>query len=558
MPPAANSQPLPAQPRCQRHRRVAGRRQPVYERTPGAARAPLPRTYRRRRPEQTTLYQLVQEELASFLAQVREQSPYGAGLPGYIEQELRAYLDCGILAHGFARVRCKQCGEQDLVAFSCKGRGLCPSCTARRMHDTAAHLVDRVLPHVPVRHLVLTFPRRIRWHLAQDPKLAGQALRLFVRALHADLRRRGRRQGIAGGRPAAIAVTQRFGSNLRLNHHIHALVPDGLFVLDPERPDQKRPRFRPLKPPSDEDVSRLLAKVARRVVDLLRRSGRLDDQPAEPPDALQLTLAVAAGQPTTSAFEPRPRALCARLDGFSLDAQVRIHENDREGLERLCQYVLRPPLAVPRLTLLDDGNVRYRMKRTLFDGTREILLSRHQLLARLCALIPPPRRHTISYFGALAANARGRAALTGQPPPAGRAQTAPTTAALACLTAAALAFGTTPPGLPPSAPTPTTAAQTDRLGDPPPRPARKRTLDWADLLRRAFAIDVLTCGHCGGPRQVIAFITEPKVVAQILDHLGLPSTPPPLAPCRGPPDCQPPVPEMAPAADYFVDPPAID
>jgi hypothetical protein len=113
-----------------------------------------------------------------------------------------------------------------------------------------------------------------------------------------------------------------------------------------------------------------------------------------------------------------------------------------------------------------------------------------------------------------------------------------------------------PPGLPPSAPT--TAAQTDRLGDPPPRPERKRTLDWADLLRRAFAIDVLTCGHCGGPRQLIAFITEPKVVAQILDHLGLPSTPPPLAPCRGPPGCQPLGPEMAPAADYFVDPPAID
>jgi hypothetical protein len=73
-------------------------------------------------------------------------------------------------------------------------------------HDTAAHLVDRVLPHVPVRHLVLTFPRRIRWHLAQDPKLAGQALRLFVRALHADLRRRGRRQGIAGGRPSWIQI----------------------------------------------------------------------------------------------------------------------------------------------------------------------------------------------------------------------------------------------------------------------------------------------------------------------------------------------------------------
>jgi hypothetical protein len=186
---------------------------------------------------------------------------------------------------------------------------------------------------------------------------------------------------------------------------------------------------------------------------------------------------------------------------------------------------------------------------------------RHQLLARLCALIPPPRRHTISYFGMFAANARGRAALTGRPVRARQdgPQTVPTAAALACPSAAALATATTPPGLSPPAPDPTTAAPSPaRLGDPPPRPERKRTLDWVDLLRRTFAIDVLTCTHCGGPRQVIAFITEPEVVAQILKHLGLPSTPPPLAPCRGPPGCQPLGPEMAPEADYFVDPPALD
>jgi len=429
------------------------------------------------------------------------------------------------------------------------------------MQDTAAHLVDRVLPHVPVRHFVLTFPRRVRWHLAQDPKLAGQALRLFMRALFADLRRRGRRQGIRNGRPAAVAVTQRFGSNLQLNHHIHALVADGLFELDPDDPDDKRPRFHRLDTPTDDDVTRLLAKIARRVVALLRRSGRLDDESTEPPDALQLTLATAAGLPSRSTFEPKPRALCARLEGFSLDAQVGVHENDRQGLERLCQYILRPPLAVPRLSRTDDGRVRYRMKRTLSDGTREIVLTRHELLARLSALVPPPRRHTIAYFGLLAPNARGRPALTGQRARArgGRAHAAKAAAALACLTAAALACGAPPPCLtPPTPEPPATAPLGDRLGDPPPRPERKRTLDWADLLRRAFAIDVLTCTRCGGPRQVIAFITEPEVVAHILDHLGLPSTPPPLAPCRGPPACESLGFETGPEADYSMDPPAFE
>ncbi len=69
---------------------------------------------------------------------------------------------------------------------------------------------------------------------------------------------------------------------------------------------------------------------------------------------------------------------------------------------------------------------------------------------------------------------------------------------------------------------------------------------------------MLTCTKCGGPRQVIAFITEPEVVVRILDHLGLPSTPPPLAPSRAPPGCQTFGFETGPDADSFVDPPTVD
>src|SRR5688572_840012 len=83
---------------------------------------------------------LVQANLMTFLAEARKQSE-GMGVPWFGERELREYLRCGILAHGFARVRCDACGPNVLVGFSCKGRGLCPACSARRTHDTAAHLV---------------------------------------------------------------------------------------------------------------------------------------------------------------------------------------------------------------------------------------------------------------------------------------------------------------------------------------------------------------------------------------------------------------------------------
>jgi Transposase zinc-binding domain len=79
-------------------------------------------------------------------------------LPEFVKDECDAFLECGILAHGFLRLRCAACTHEKLVAFSCKRRGFCPSCGARRMAETAAHLVDYVIPRVPVRQWVLSFP----------------------------------------------------------------------------------------------------------------------------------------------------------------------------------------------------------------------------------------------------------------------------------------------------------------------------------------------------------------------------------------------------------------
>jgi hypothetical protein len=88
--------------------------------------------YRRRRPERAVLYRLVQQHLETYLTARREADPDGVPIPRHIERELRGYLDCGILACGFARAYCDTCGHDFLVAFSCKGRGLCPSCTCSR------------------------------------------------------------------------------------------------------------------------------------------------------------------------------------------------------------------------------------------------------------------------------------------------------------------------------------------------------------------------------------------------------------------------------------------
>jgi hypothetical protein len=117
------------------------------------------RRYERRRPEKTPLHRIVSENLESWLAW-REAAE--RPVPAYVEDELRGYLECGLLCFGFARAVCMTCRTGLVVAFSCKGRGVCPSCNGRHMAQTAAHLVDHVIPPVPVRQWVISVPKRRR------------------------------------------------------------------------------------------------------------------------------------------------------------------------------------------------------------------------------------------------------------------------------------------------------------------------------------------------------------------------------------------------------------
>jgi hypothetical protein len=205
-------------------------------------------TYARRVPEGTILYHTVRDQLETFLGYAEAA---GRRIPAFVERELRAYLKCGILAHGFVRLECAKCGCKRLVAFSCKGRGCCPSCGGRRMAETAAFLVDHVFPVAPVRQWVLSLPIALRDRLAYDSGLASDVLQLFMRAVFTSLRRRARCK-LGPGRYECGAVTfvQRFGDALNTNLHYHSIVLDGVYRTD----GSGRSRFCPLPAPKDEDI----------------------------------------------------------------------------------------------------------------------------------------------------------------------------------------------------------------------------------------------------------------------------------------------------------------
>ncbi len=168
----------------------------------------------------------------------------GRPLPEYVEAEFDAYLKCGRLEEGFLRLRCEQCHAEKLVAFSCKKRGFCPSCGARRMAETAALLADEILPEQPLRQWVLSLPMALRFLLATRPAVLSAVLGVVYRTISGHLLREARltrRNGLTG----AVTLIQRFGSALNLNVHLHMIFVDGAYRSDGTAP----PVFHPVPPP---------------------------------------------------------------------------------------------------------------------------------------------------------------------------------------------------------------------------------------------------------------------------------------------------------------------
>ena len=149
-------------------------------------------------------------------------------------------------------------------------------------------------------------------------------------------------------------------------------------------------------------------------------------------------------------------------------------------------------------------DVGYRqLPRVWADGTTHILFEPNEFLERLVTLTPRPRINLILYSGVFAGRARRRPAAV----------------------ARALQSDPTPTANPESPP-----GATARTRGP-----RRRHHRWADLMRRAFAVEVLACRRCEGRLRFLATIESPEAIRRILTHLGLPTTLPRPDPARAPP-----------------------
>ena len=192
--------------------------------------------------------------------------------------------------------------------------------------------------------------------------------------------------------------------------------------------------------------------------------------------------------------------------GFNLHAASVAGAEDHAARERLVRYVLRPPLAKERLTLLPDNRVRLDLKRPFSDGTYALEMDVLSLVARLAASVPPPRAHLVRYSGGFAPASPWRPLVIPQAePPASDPATVP------------MATPTKPPAKPP------------RTGP------RCHYWPWALLMRLTLGLPVDTCPHCGGRMKLCALVRDRDSIERFLRHQNLSTEPLGLAEARPPP-----------------------
>jgi hypothetical protein len=318
----------------------------------------------------------------------------------------------------------------------------------------------------PVDHVqwVFTLPKMLRPYFLHHRELLGQLARAAYETV-AELMSAAVAPGLSV-RPGLVAVVQTFNTDLRHNPHVHAIASAGGW--------NEQHAWIPL---ADLDPRQAELMFRTKVLAFLRARDLVDE------DRVALLMS----------WEENT--------GFSADNSATVAAGDSTGLARLARYLMRSPVSLDRLTWDEEtGEIVYLAKRGhVHDDAEprpdqplpEERFDPLEFIARLVIHIAEPKRHQIRYFGEYASRVRARRA-TRTP-----AEDSPSPASAQ----------PAPPG-----------ADTLRPAAAPP-PLKERRRRWADLIRRVYEVDPMTCPRCGAPMRIIAFIIDARAIRRILDHL---------------------------------------
>ena len=331
-------------------------------------------SYRARRPRASPWWQCLQASLGDFFGSYSTHYAEKMGpLRPVVSVSLRAFLRCGDLAQGFARIRCADCEHEYLLAFTCKKRGACPSCHQRRGADVAQIIAGELCVPVPHRHIVLTVPRALRWAFRRNREhfsilyaAAREALQLWLRE----------RTGQPTGEIAAVASLHTFGDYLVFHPHLHILAASGVF--------DKAEAFHLAPAGGQTELSELFRHATlRRLVD----AGVIEAWQAH-------------------------RFLSWRHSGFHVDVgEAPLAADDAAGRQRLAEYLLRAPFSLEKMHWNPlTRTVLYRSSRSWHTKRNYEIFSGADFIAALAEHIPAKHAQMIRYYGRYSNKRRARLA----------------------------------------------------------------------------------------------------------------------------------------------------
>lgn len=277
------------------------------------------------------------------------------------------------------------------------------------MAESAALLVDEILPQQPMRQWALSVPFQLRFLFASQAAIMGKVLGIVYRTIATHIRKKAGYTKTTA-RTAAVTLIQRFGSALNLNVHLPMLFLDGVYV---DNKYGSALRFQWIKSPTSEELAKLTHTIAKRIGRFLERQGLLE-QDAEnnylnsnaieyeydPMHQLHgssviYRIAVDPRQgrkvfPLQTIPASDPQEWVGKVDGFSLHAGVVAKAHERKKLERICRYIARPPVSEQHLSITRNGRVRYELKTPWRDGTTHVIFEPLDFISKLAALVPKP------------------------------------------------------------------------------------------------------------------------------------------------------------------------
>ncbi len=367
------------------------------------------RAWTRRVPRDNPVHGLVAEHCEEFLA-----SAFNGGAPHFIRRAMERFLGCGS-EHVWATLHCRGCDISVTIATSCKTRQICFSCTRRVAIATSKNWIEKLLPKVPFRHWVISYPLELNLKLAYNAGLISR-----VETAMGEVLRRWAERGAAKVMTGGIMVRHRYGSRLQVLIHTHVLMADGCIWLYP--PDDLKddglderdiayiaqkmfdePQFIQSRNVNLESLKEIAAEIHATVAEIAEKEG--------------IDLSNSTNNATP---ESPPTGFATRYKGLHLAVSHPIE--DGRDLERICQYLLRPAINPHRIQKVKDDEYTYLLEKKLDTGETRLKFHPHDLLKAIASIIPKYRMPSRRYFGFLGPTSPYREVLHkfgryGAPPP---------------------------------------------------------------------------------------------------------------------------------------------